>query len=168
MFIWYFLKKWTQKLKSKTKLEINTPSAWVHVTFRSSEFPFCLTGRGLLLSACWSLAGENLSPMCEICLLATYSIYGVSDYVYFYVCTLTCSCVHLSVHPRGSQMLALAVFLRPIVFETAFHWLWSLQVSYSGWPVSPSIPTLPPRGLQVYTATPRFFLHGFKHLFMRV
>lgn len=81
----------------------------------------------------------------------------------------TLVCVHWCVHPHGSQKLALGVFLQPIVFETeCFTDPEAFQFSYSGWPVSPSIPTLPPQGLQVYTATPRFFLHRFKHLFMRV
>lgn len=75
-------------------------------------------------------------------------------YLHAHVCTHVCACIH------GSQKLALGAFLQPIVFETepltdpeAFLF------SSSGWPMSPSIPTLPPRGLQLYEPHPDFFFY---------
>lgn len=81
--------------------------------------------------------------------------------LYAFLCMYTYMlvCVHLCVHPHGNQKLALGVFLQPTVFGTeCFTDPEAFQFSYSGWPVSPSIPTCLPRDYKYTQPHPDFFI----------
>lgn len=125
--------------------------------FRAS---LLLDGAGLA-SKCVLKSG--LGKIYRQCVKSVYLLHTTSM-----ACYIICIFMYVHLHARvctlvrasTRQKLALGVFLQPIVFETeCFTDPDVFQFSYSDWPVSPSIPTLPPQGLQVYTATPRFFFY---------